>query len=117
MSQLSLSFVDGVETSIVATQSAIGCPWWLTIFGLTIGVRAIAMLPVTLYQQNKVAQLELLGPRLKTWGTAIAHRVMATGKDKGLTDQDAQTLINAQVSSNVLLRLRPCHAQRIWLTV
>jgi len=97
LSQLGLSFVDGVEASVVAVQAATGCPWWLTVVGLTVSVRAVATLPVTLYQQHKLAQLELLGPRLKAWGTAIAHRVMAMGKDKGLTDQDAQSLINAQV--------------------
>eukprot|EP00045_Choanoeca_perplexa_P010100 m.100979 g.100979 ORF g.100979 m.100979 type:complete len:277 (+) comp15151_c0_seq2:28-858(+) len=117
LSHLGLSFVNSVEAGIVSTQTLTGCPWWLTVLGLTVGVRAIATFPITLYQQHKVAQLELMNPRIKAWGNAIAHRVMATGKDKGLTDQDAQALINTQLQAKrkELIQQAGCQRWKLFL--
>ena len=57
------------------------------------------MLPITLYQQRKASQLENLSPRLKAWGNAIAHRIMAQGHKNELDDKAAQFEINRQVWS------------------
>eukprot|EP00730_Choanoeca_flexa_P017191 TRINITY_DN8245_c0_g1_i1.p1 TRINITY_DN8245_c0_g1~~TRINITY_DN8245_c0_g1_i1.p1 ORF type:complete len:359 (+),score=42.00 TRINITY_DN8245_c0_g1_i1:58-1077(+) len=96
---LGTSLVDTVEDVIVTAQLATGCPSWLTVVGITLGFRAIATLPVTLYQQHKSAKLELLAPRIRAWGTAIAQRNIASAKPKGLADEDVQALINRELTA------------------
>lgn len=91
------AILAAAEGVLLAAQGATHAPWWLAIVGSTAALRVAVTLPLAVYQQRRLARLELLAPEMRRQTESLAAQLMQAARKSGLTTKDAGTLINRQV--------------------
>ena len=60
-------------------------------------LRTAVTLPLSIYQNKIIAQMELLQPLIKEYGEALKHRIVITCRREGKTSDEANRKFKSEV--------------------
>lgn len=97
LAMLGDSLIAAGRTGLLAVQHGTGLPWWATIVGTTLGLRLSLTLPLAVYQQRKLARLELLIPQIKQQAEQLRDQLVVQAKRQGLSRAQAEGAVQRKV--------------------
>ena len=84
---------------LLGLQQSTGMPWWLTIVSSTLVLRSVITLPLAVYQQRKLAQLEIMAPHMRNIAENTASVIAKANKGKGVQLHEVNKMVRSQVSN------------------
>lgn len=89
--------IECAENLICSAHNLTSLPWWVVIGGTTVILRTAVTLPLSIYQNKIIAQMELLQPLIKEYGEALKHRIVITCRREGKTSDEANRKFKSEV--------------------
>lgn len=82
--------VYALQVFLETVHSWTHLPWWAVIVGSTIALRSIVTVPLAIYQNKLLAEIELRQPTISMMTEALKHRVVGECRRSNIPPEEAE---------------------------
>lgn len=111
--------VAAFQEGLVQLHDTTGLPWWATIIVSTILLRSVITLPLTVYQQQISARIEMIAGEMPAIVKELKHEAMVAKKRFQWTDAQTKTVYNRSVKKqwDLLVIRENCHPLKTFIVL